>query len=164
MSSESAATNVQEIGVPQPDGPNEVVQPMEVQQQDVPGDAPMDDTAFVSAIVLRSRNPIRNEEPLVTEVLYEPSWPVHFPDNMADVVHHESDRMHVRTSSNGSNVLDGEVRFHDAASNMAFPSTVLGPCVVRGFGGGKIMLSRMMDRPVPPGDHRSTYVVSTYLS
>jgi len=120
---------------------------------------------IVSVLSAKLMNPIVNSDrPLASEVLTEEDWAVRFPNHEIHIGPHDVTRLHVRTDAEGGRVPCGSIRVRDAAAGMAYPSAFLGPCIVRGFGGGKIMLSRMMDREVPMGDVRHQYLVNAYLS
>ena len=163
-------------GVPAPERPVMTAQevqngPTEQTVRDVPPTTPIPNRFLIvnpgvttndflsNMLVTHLSNPIVNGPPLAVEVLSEEGF------EGVQVRPHHDDRTHVRTDSKGKYVPCGVVRFQDAAAGMACPSTFLGPCVVRGFGGGKIMLSRMLDREVEPqADVRHVYLVNSYLS
>ena len=102
--------------------------------------------------------------PLESEVLSENTWDVAFPSRRVQTVSEDNYRFHVRTDSGGGRVPSGLMRFRDAAANMSYPGTVLGPCSVRGVGGGKIMLSKHMDCPIVGPETRHSFLVNVYLS
>ena len=102
--------------------------------------------------------------PLESEVLSENTWDVAFPSRRVQTVSEDNYRFHVRTDSVGGRVPSGLMRFLDAAAGMSNPGTVLGPCSVRGVGGGKIMLSKHMDCPIVGPETRHSFLVNVYLS
>ena len=102
--------------------------------------------------------------PSASEVLSENTWDEQFPHRRVHVEPEDGYRLHVRTDSLGGRVPAGLMRFRDAAAAMSSPSTIVGPCVVRGVGAGKIMLSRLMDDVIPGPEVRHSYLVNVYLS
>ena len=147
-------------GVPQP-GQAQPVQNLDVDAAIIDGISV--DLVF-QIVQAKMGRPTINGPPLGCEVLAEDTWDSAFPSKRVQTVSEDNYNFHVRTDSAGGSVPSGLTRFLDAVASMSNPSTVLGPCSVRGVAAGKIMLSKHMDCPIIGPEVRHTYLVNVYLS